>query len=58
MATVYVDKDNYVSILLDNNDTVSIENEEGQTIIRPAKCYSAGRMLIRAENFCIMAGDK
>ena len=59
MATVYIDqtKDNFISILLNQNDTVSIQQDNG-TIIRKAGNYSSGCVLASNENFIIIVVDK
>lgn len=59
MATIYIDKtkDNFISILLNQNDRVSVQDDDS-TIIRKAGAYSSGCVIASNENFIIIIGDK
>ena len=59
MATIYIDKtkDNFVSILLNKDDNVSIQDDK-KTVVRKAGTYSSGCVLVSNENFIIIVGDK
>ncbi len=59
MATVYIDetKDNFISILLNKDNRVSLQKESG-TLIRNAGQYSTGCVLASNDNFIIIVGDK